>query len=175
MKVRNTFIIFIVSGFWHGANWTFIIWGALNAIYFLPLLLTENNRNNLDIVARGRYLPSLKDSLYILITFGLTVFAWIFFRADNVGHAIRYISEIFSPSLVSIPKFDGIGKAAMTILLILIFVLIEWIGRERQYAIAHLEVNWKKPIRWSFYFILIFTIYFFGNFSESIEFIYFQF
>jgi len=175
MKVRNTFIIFIVSGFWHGANWTFIIWGALNAIYFLPLLLTDNNRNNLDIVARGRYFPSLKDSLYMLITFGLTVFAWIFFRADNIGHAISYISEIFSPSLMTVPKFSGTGKAAVTILLIIGFIFIEWIGRERQYAIAHIGVNWKKPLRWSFYFILIFIIYFFGNFSESIEFIYFQF
>ena len=60
MKVRNTFIIFIVSGFWHGANWTFVVWGALNALYFLPLLLTNSNRNNLHIVAEGKFLPSLK-------------------------------------------------------------------------------------------------------------------
>jgi D-alanyl-lipoteichoic acid acyltransferase DltB (MBOAT superfamily) len=75
MKVRNTFIIFIVSGFWHGANWTFIVWGALNAIYFLPLLLTNNNRNHLEIVAKGKYLPSAKEILLMLITFALTVFA----------------------------------------------------------------------------------------------------
>ena len=91
MKVRNTFIIFIVSGFWHGANWTFIIWGALNAIYFLPLLLTKNNRNNLDIAAHGRNLPSIRELSLMLLTFSLTVFAWIFFRADNIGHAISYI------------------------------------------------------------------------------------
>ena len=75
MKVRNTFIIFIVSGFWHGANWTFIIWGALNAIYFLPLLLSNNNRNNIDTVAQGKQLPSFKEFFSMLITFGLTVFA----------------------------------------------------------------------------------------------------
>jgi len=99
MKVRNTFMIFIVSGFWHGANWTFIVWGALNAIYFLPLLLTNNNRNNLETVAQGKLLPSIKEVYFMLLTFGLTVFAWIFFRAENIGHAISYISEILSPSL----------------------------------------------------------------------------
>jgi len=79
MKVRNTFIIFIVSGFWHGANWTFIVWGALNAVYFLPLLLTNKNRSNLDIAAQGKYIPSFKEFLSIFFTFVLTVFAWIFF------------------------------------------------------------------------------------------------
>lgn len=73
MKVRNTFIIFIVSGFWHGANWTFIVWGALNAIYFLPLLLTNNNRNNLETVAQGKLLPSIKELSFMILTFGLTV------------------------------------------------------------------------------------------------------
>ena len=81
MKVRNTFAIFLVSGFWHGANWTFIIWGALNAIYFLPLLLTNNNRKNLGVVAEGKLLPSFRELFAMLTTFILTVFAWIFFRA----------------------------------------------------------------------------------------------
>lgn len=78
MKVRNTFIIFLLSGFWHGANWTFIAWGALNAMYFLPLLLTQNNRANLDIVAQGKNVPSFREFSSMLVTFGLTVFAWIF-------------------------------------------------------------------------------------------------
>jgi len=174
MKVRNTFIIFIVSGFWHGANWTFIVWGALNAIYFLPLLLTNNNRNNLEIVAQGKSLPSLKDLSFMLLTFGLTVFAWIFFRAENIGHAISYISEIFSPSLFSFPKFVGMSRALTTIILVAIFVLIEWKGREEQYAIAHIGQNWYRPIRWSFYSIIIFLI---GMFMPTVQspFIYFQF
>ena len=95
MKVRNTFAIFLVSGFWHGANWTFIIWGALNAIYFLPLLLTNNNRKNLGVVAEGKLLPSIRELFAMLTTFTLTVFAWIFFRAENIGHAFSYIKEIF--------------------------------------------------------------------------------
>ena len=80
-KVRNTFVIFIVSGFWHGANWTFMAWGALHAIYFLPLLLTKNNRKNTDVVAQGRYLPSIRELISMLTTFSLTVIAWVFFRA----------------------------------------------------------------------------------------------
>lgn len=173
MQVRNTFIIFIVSGFWHGANWTFIIWGALNAIYFLPLLLTKNNRNNLETVAQGNLLPSLKEVSFMLLTFGLTVFAWIFFRAENIGHAISYISEILSPSLFSMPKFKGMSRALMTIILVAIFVLFEWQGREGQYAIAHLGIKWKRPIRYAMYYAIIITILWFSGKEQ--QFIYFQF
>ena len=173
MKVRNTFIIFIVSGFWHGANWTFIIWGTLNAIYFLPLLLTNNNRNNLETVAQGKFFPSTKELSFMLLTFGMTVFAWIFFRAENIGHAISYISEILSPSFFSIPKFPGIRKPLITIILVLIFVLIEWTGREGQFAIEGFGRGRNKLFRWGFYLIIIIIIYLFN--SSSQEFIYFQF
>ena len=88
LKIRNTFIIFILSGFWHGANWTFVIWGIINAIYFLPLLLTENNRKHIDIVGFDKNLPSFKELSMILLTFSLTVFAWIFFRAENISQAL---------------------------------------------------------------------------------------
>lgn len=174
MKIRNTFIIFIVSGFWHGANWTFIIWGALNALYFLPILLTKKNRKNIDTVAQGRKLPSLKELIQVFFTFSLTVFAWIFFRAENIGHALSYISEILSASLFEIPDFSNMSKALITIFLIGIFVLVEWIGRENQYAIAHIGEKWYRPIRWSFYSLIIFAI---GMYMPSVEspFIYFQF
>jgi alginate O-acetyltransferase complex protein AlgI len=173
MKVRNTFIIFIVSGFWHGANWTFIIWGALNAIYFLPLLLTNNNRNNLETVAQGKLLPSLKELSYMLLTFGMTVFAWIFFRAENIGHAISYISEILSSSLFEIPKFSGMKNALTTIILIVIFVLVEWVGREGQFGIAHLGLKWRRPFRYAMYYAIIIAIFWFGGKEQ--QFIYFQF
>ena len=86
-KIRNTFIIFLVSGFWHGANWTFIFWGGLNAIYFLPLLLTNRNRNNIGVVAENTFLPSFKELFQMTTTFLLTVIAWVFFRAENILHA----------------------------------------------------------------------------------------
>lgn len=175
MKVRNTFIIFIVSGFWHGANWTFIVWGTLNAIYFLPLLLTNNNRNNLEIVAQGKFFPSIKEFMQILITFGLTVFAWIFFRAENIGHAFSYISGILSISLFEIPNFSGMRRALVTIILIGIFMCIEWRGREYKFALENIQSVKLKPIRWFSYTIILLAIYFYGNFDETIEFIYFQF
>jgi len=173
MKIRNTFIIFLVSGFWHGANWTFLAWGLLNAIYFLPLLLTKNNRNNLDIVAQGKILPSIKEGLQILLTFSLSVFAWIFFRANNIGHAISYISGILSISLFTIPKFAGIGKALITTFFVVIFVLIEWKGRESQYAIEHLGIKWKRSLRYAMYYLIIIIIFWFGGKEQ--QFIYFQF
>ena len=173
MKIRNTFIIFIVSGFWHGANWTFIVWGALNAIYFLPLLLTNNNRNNLETVAQGKLLPSIKELSFMLLTFGLTVFAWIFFRAENIGHAFSYISEIFSPSLFEIPKFSGMGNAFIITFLVLIFLLFEWQGRENQYAIEKFGLKWKKPWRYAFYYTIIMAMFWFGGKEQ--QFIYFQF
>ncbi|SMO92603.1 D-alanyl-lipoteichoic acid acyltransferase DltB, MBOAT superfamily [Saccharicrinis carchari] len=173
MKVRNTFIIFIISGFWHGANWTFIVWGALNAIYFLPLLLTNSNRNNLGTVAQGKLLPSIKEFSFMLLTFGLTVFAWIFFRANDIGHAISYIAEILSPSLFSIPKFAGMRSALATIMLVAIFVIVEWKGREGQYAIAHLGIKWERPIRYALYYAIIIAIFWFGGKEQ--QFLYFQF
>jgi hypothetical protein len=84
----------------------------------------------LETVAQGKLLPSIKELAFMLLTFGLTVFAWIFFKADNIGHAISYISEILSPSLFSIPKFAGMYNALITIILVGVFVLVEWQGRE---------------------------------------------
>ena len=155
MKVRNTFIIFVVSGFWHGANWTFIVWGALNALYILPLLLSNSNRKNMSIVAEGKLLPSGKDLLFMILTFVLTMFSWIFFRAENLGHALSYISEILSPSIFLFPQFSNMYDAFITIILIGVFVIIEWLGREGQYAIAGVGRTLRTPIRYAFYLSLI--------------------
>jgi len=153
MKVRNTFIIFIVSGFWHGANWTFIVWGALNALYFLPLLLLKKNRLNTNAVAQGSMLPNAKEFLQIGVTFGLTVLAWIFFRAESMNHALAYLSEIFSSSLLSVPKPDLSSLYILqVILMIALFMSIEWIGRESQYALEKIGLRWKKPMRLVLYF-----------------------
>ncbi len=176
MKVRNTFIIFIVSGFWHGANWTFIVWGALNAIYFLPLLLLKKNRAYLGVIAEGKHLPRVREFFSMILTFSLTVFAWIFFRAESVGHAMSYISGIFSRSFFTIPRgINGTRYSTSVVISVIVFIIIEWVGRQQQYALANVENIFPKPIRWTFYILLILIIYFVGNFSESIEFIYFQF
>lgn len=174
MKIRNTFIIFIVSGFWHGANWTFIVWGALNALYFLPLLLANKNRSNLDLVAEGRFFPNIREFFAISLTFSLTVFAWIFFRAKDMTHAIAYISEIFSSTLFTIPKYEGgIRNTLPTIFCVIVFLLMEWIGRADHYALQHMGLKWKTPIRYLMYYVLIFCIFWFGGKEQ--QFIYFQF
>jgi D-alanyl-lipoteichoic acid acyltransferase DltB (MBOAT superfamily) len=173
-RIRNTFIIFLVSGFWHGANWTFIVWGGLNALYFLPLLLSNNNRTNLEIVAAGRYLPSLLEILQIFKTFLLTVLAWIFFRAENLTHAFEILAKIFSVSILEPIQFIGLSRAFLVIILVLIFLVIEWIGREKQFGLQFIEDVGKPFLRWGFYIILIALIGLFMPSSET-PFIYFQF
>ena len=172
-KVKNTFIIFIVSGFWHGANWTFIVWGALNALYFLPLLLLNKNRKNLEVVALNKLLPSFGELIKIGTTFSLTVFAWIFFRSENITDAFSYISGIFSKSILSVPRFSGSDSAVIIVGLVIIFTIIEWLGREQEFAIAGLGLKWKRVFRWAFYYLIIFAIFYFGGKEQ--EFIYFQF
>ncbi|RZJ75466.1 MAG: MBOAT family protein [Flavobacterium sp.] len=170
MKVRNTFIIFLVSGFWHGANWTFIVWGLLNAIYFLPLLLLNKNRNNIEIAGQNRLFPTFGELRGIIITFALTALAWIFFRAENIGHAVSYITNMFSKFTLDAPTI----LPWFLIILIAIFVAIEWIGRHGKFALSHIDSILRlKPLRWAFYIAVIFAIFAYGG-SEQ-EFIYFQF
>ncbi len=179
IKIRNTFIIFLVSGFWHGANWTFIIWGLLNALYIMPSIIFNTNRTNLDIIAGGKYLPNAKDFFSMLLTFGLTVFAWIFFRAENVEHAFSYIYQMLGGLkykggyLQTIGLFSTKINISIIILLVL-FIFIEWVGREGKYAIETLGLNWKSPLRYAMYYSMVALIFWFFSSREQ-QFIYFQF
>jgi D-alanyl-lipoteichoic acid acyltransferase DltB (MBOAT superfamily) len=173
MKIRNTFAIFVISGFWHGANWTFIAWGALNAIYFLPLLLLNKNRTYTDNIAKGKYFPTLKELFKMFVTFCLVVFAWIFFRAENIEHALNIIVKILSSQVFKTPYFVNGSLAIPTVILIVVFMLIEWIGREEQFAIQRIGIKWCKPIRYLFYYSIVMAIFWFGGKEQ--EFIYFQF
>jgi alginate O-acetyltransferase complex protein AlgI len=168
-KIRNTFIIFIVSGFWHGANWTFITWGFLNALFIMPSIVFKTNRKNLDTVASNAVLPNLRELIAMITTFSLAVFAWIFFRAESLNHAFSFIAEIFSRSLFSVPS------VAPKDLLVLMagFVLVEWIGRERNYALEKVGLQWFKPVRWAAYYGIVFMIFYFAGKEQ--QFIYFQF
>lgn len=171
-KIRNTFIIFIVSGFWHGANWTFIAWGALNACYFIPLLLAEKNRNNLDTVARGRYLPNFREAASMLLTFLLTVLAWVFFRAATMHDAFTYLGGVFTRSWSHPPDLDG--KAAVILTLTGLFFLVEWIGREHPFALHRLDHRVRsQALRWSIYASIITMIILLTGKEQ--QFIYFQF
>jgi len=173
MQVRNVFVIFIVSGFWHGANWTFIAWGALNALYFLPLLLSSKNRINTDCVAQGKLIPTWKEVAGMLTTFTLTIFGWILFRSETIDQAKAIFSEIFSFSLFAIPNFQDMESSFLVIALTLLFLFVEWLGREQQYALAQLGQTWKKPLRYTMYYLLIIALFWFGGKDQ--QFLYFQF
>lgn len=166
-KVRNVFIIFLVSGFWHGANWTFVVWGGLNALYFLPIMLKDKNRKHMEVVAVQSLLPTIKETIQMLSTFIMTVFAWIFFRSDTIKSALEYISILCSKSLISMPDI----KSKSTLLLIVFFITIEWLGRRNEFALE--KVKLKQPLRWSFYMFLILLLFIFSG--QEQEFIYFQF
>lgn len=169
-RIRNTFIIFLVSGFWHGANWTFILWGGLNALFILPSIIFKTNRNNMDIVAKGKILPNFKEFFQIVYTFLLASFAWIFFRSESLSQAFSYINKMFNS--IHLPDLSIFNLSLFPLLLLLI--LVEWKGRENNYAIEKLFYKSKTCIRWTFYYILIILMLVFGQ-KNSQEFIYFQF
>jgi D-alanyl-lipoteichoic acid acyltransferase DltB (MBOAT superfamily) len=168
-QLRNVFIIFIVSGFWHGANWTFMIWGFLNALYFLPLLLLKRNRIHTNVVAEHSALPSVKELLAMLMTFLITVLAWVFFRAENVGHALDYLMRMSNLSLFSLPEI----RPTFLFVLLILFILVEWAGRRQLYAIEKLWLKYPRLLRLSVYYIIAIIIFLYGGKEQ--EFIYFQF
>lgn len=172
-QIRNVFIVFIVSGFWHGANWTFIIWGALNALFFLPLLLFKKNRTHLDTVAQGKFFPTFRELIAMASTFLLSTMTWIFFRAESIYHAKEYFQYMFDWSLFSAPNTLSKSQLKITALLLMFFLLIEWLGRENEYAIERID-RLNKIQRWSFYAFLLALI---GSCMPTSQnpFIYFQF
>ena len=175
MKVRNTFIIFLVSGFWHGANWTFIVWGGLNALYFLPLLLLKRNRTNLGVVAEGKMLPSLRELFQMGTTFLLTVLAWVFFRAESLTEAFAFITAMFRSNNTSVQLLNK-AEDLLSLIMLFIFLLIEWGSRHTINEGGVINLPHNKTIRALVYVMLccIVIIYFFIN-NKSSDFIYFQF
>ncbi len=164
---RNTMIIFLLSGLWHGANWTFVVWGAFHALLFLPLLLTGSNRRYLGDVAQGRILPSAKESLSMLVTFALVVIGWIIFRADTIGDAYEYIVRMFASGQWCMPVH---GKEPLCYAVIML--IAEWLQRKREHALQ-LDGVKKRWIRITIYYAIIVAILW--QESSSVQFIYFQF
>jgi len=194
-QLRNIFIIFLVSGFWHGANWTYIVWGGLNALYFLPTFFAKKNRKNLNTVAEERWLPNIKELFQIGITFSMTVFAWIFFRASSVEAAWAYIKKMvlgnivnFKEGVLETPR--NLGKVfsftenmfetprdfsnfKYTFAFIFLLVIIEWIQRTKQHGLQDIFSS-MAFVRRGLYFVLAVIIVLFIT-NEATSFIYFQF
>ncbi|GGF08442.1 O-acyltransferase [Flavobacterium limi] len=168
MKIRNTFIIFVVSGFWHGANWTYIAWGFINAVYFLPLLLRNSNRNNIDAIQLSWNFKSVKTITSILMTFLITCVAWVFFRAKTINDAILYLKHIVTNKNFSFQYLNNERYNYELLLMIGLFVLVEWNNR------AKIEPFSGKNSMMKVAFAIM-AIIAFGTFSDYKEFIYFQF
>ena len=169
--VRNVFVIFLLSGFWHGANWTFIAWGAYHAILFLPLILLNKNRKYTNTIAENRKLPSLKEAGQMLLTFILATLGWILFRAENIGQAWTYVCGIFNKSLFTMPWIDSATYMLPMPLILLFLTIMEWTGRHKECPIKF--EGTKKPWQWTLYLLLVILIFSFGKPAET--FIYFQF
>lgn len=174
MRIRNTFIIFIVSGFWHGANWTFIIWGFLNALFIMPSIILKTNRNNLNIVAEGRLFPNFREIIQLIITFSLACFAWIFFRSASVTDAFSYIGRLFSTLGTGIGYPYKLLNGDLKVLIFVVIMLIfEWFMREELHPLRKPFTKLPTIARWVIYFLLATLVLLFAG--EQAEFIYFQF
>ena len=170
--VRNTFIIFLVSGIWHGANWTFIAWGAYHAVLFLPLILLGINRKYTNQVAEGRWLPTWKELGQILLTFMLAVIGWIIFRAETITQVWDIFGNICSSSLLSVPYLMNRSFYLPLFASIAFMLLIEWLNRDYPHGLARLT---KRPwLNVLFYYALIVVMYWLSV-SGNVQFIYFQF
>lgn len=171
--VRNVFVVFIISGFWHGANWTFIIWAIIHFLFYLTTIRYIKSRNaTLEGNIIDKY-PKLKKALNILFTFAVVTFAWIFFRAENVQHAFNYVSEMVTASFFSIPSFLFEERLQFVLFFVGFQMLIEWKGKFNNHALELFLIQEPKYFRYGFYYGLIMIIFLFG--SQQQEFIYFQF
>jgi D-alanyl-lipoteichoic acid acyltransferase DltB (MBOAT superfamily) len=163
--IRNTILVFVVSGLWHGANWTFVVWGLLHALYFLPLLLGRKNRRYLDPIAEGRCLPTAGDFLRIATTFGLTSFAWVFFRAPDLDVALAYATSLVSPSLLDTPS----NLAMLPVIALL--AAWEWRTRGSEHGLS--ISAWPLAARWAVYVGGAYLVLLYG--ARERPFVYFQF
>lgn len=164
--IRNTFIIFLVSGLWHGANWTFLAWGAFHALLFLPLILMGKNRKHTDIVATDHWLPTIKELGQMLLTFILAALGWILFRSQSIGEAFEFFAGLSSNGLA------GTSLPLRTLTFVILLLLIEWVQRKREHGLDMSGVR-NGVVRYAFYIATLAMIFIFGVFNET--FIYFQF
>lgn len=169
-SLKNTMIIFLVSGFWHGANWTFVFWGGLNALFFIPLLLIGKNRKHIGVIAENSYLPTIREFISMMFTFSLVCLGWVFFRSESISHAFSYLEGIlnFNDLSMSLVYFKP-----KLLLILFILIIIDWMHRKSDVPFIFLD-RLPQFIRYFCYFVLVYLIIVLGRFGNQ-EFIYFQF
>lgn len=177
-KAGNTVLIFLASGFWHGADWTFLAWGALNCICFLPLLFTGRNRRHMDTVAEGRLLPNGRETLQMGATFSFAMIAAVLFRSSDMNQAVSYLLLLFSPSLfrVSVEEIKRLSVGADIVYLVCFIaamLCVEWLQREKEHALQWRGGRVPRALRWVACYGLIVVICWFRGDRQA--FLYFQF
>ena len=166
-------ITWFLTGLWHGANYTFIIWGMIHGFFLIIYHIQKNPRKKLfkRLNISNNHLAVVYFET--IITISVVMIAWIFFRSETIGQAFKYLSKIFSLSLFSIPHFPHMRHALALFILVIGFVYIEWLGKEDQYAIANLGNKWNRILRYALFYAIIIAIIWFGGRHQ--KFIYFQF
>ena len=169
--IRNTLIVFFVSGLWHGANWTFICWGLYHACLIAIFILFGINTKSKDIVAQGRLLPSLKEFWQMAVTFALVIIGWIIFRAENMTQACEFITRMFTTLFDDYHITAGRKHLAYGLLLL----LVEWLQRDKQHALQFPHIGLFKYAftRYAIYAALVYIMFVYSG--EVQTFIYFQF
>ena len=164
--VRNTFVIFLVSGLWHGANWTFLAWGAFHACLFLPLILLGKNRKYTNTVADGRCLPGIKELGQMVLTFVLAALGWVLFRSQSIGEAMDFYAGMVGGNMA------GFNPPMRTLVFVVLMLVVEWMQRGRGHGLDMSGVRYGV-VRYACYLTTLAMIFVYGIFNET--FIYFQF
>lgn len=177
-KYLNSFLTFLLSGLWHGANWTFVIWGALHGLYMVLEGMTKGIRQQFARAVRLDRVPLLHKGLQGLITFSLVSFAWIFFRANTITDAFYIVQHLFTgirnwslPQTLALLDVDHFSLH-VGIIAIMIMEAVHWLQRDG--SVREKVSRYPLVVRWAFYYALLLFILIFGAFGSQ-EFIYFQF
>lgn len=178
ITVRNTFIVFLMSGFWHGASWNFIGWGLFHAIGFLPLLLMNRTKQNTNsYIGSESGLPSVSEIYSMIFTYLYVTFGWVLFRAEDFNCTKYFFRNIFSQDILALPNIslDNPEYLSLLHLGLTSFLLFtcEWFSRSTDSSVHFISRLSSSVLRYAFYLIILLLIFYLkGN---SVEFIYFAF
>ena len=173
MTIRNILIVFLLSGLWHGADWTFVLWGLYHGILLSLLLLIGHQTKYKDTVADGRWLPTLKEVVQMVFTFVLVLIGWIIFRAEHVTQLADIVDKLFS--LTGFLNLYGSGLRADVFIFIAFMLVVEWFQRSKEHALQfpNIRLFRYRAVHFATYYLLIALMW--VAYSSSQEFIYFQF
>ncbi len=172
--IRNILIVFLLSGLWHGADWTFVAWGLYFALLFIPGVIRGRRRDDREIVARDRRFPSLKEVWQMFSTFFLATVGWIIFRAENITDAFRYLSGCFTrlgePGKNVFYLFEKVP--VYTAMMIVFMLAVEWMARRKSFGLQIVEGRSLVVRRFTYLLVLALILFFTG---QQADFVYFQF